>query len=206
MYCIEIFLFFKCNKRVRSVINKMCCFCWNIEWRCTKKKHAMCFWFGQIEAWSTLGLMTCYFFTWKLFYPVTSQLWNVSVEDIGLLLHTNARVTQKQPCIFRFETAIRFSQNKDVSQAFSSCSAFLGRRQSNMNFSGFWKREGAEKRKQLRKGALSHSENSGVTAERDSGVTAICFIFSLTGDWLLHCQQLVAVIDPELPVLRLLSV
>lgn len=50
----------------------------------------------------------------------------------------NARMTQRQPCIFLFESATWCSQNKDQ-QTFSSCSAFARRRQSNMNFSGFEK-------------------------------------------------------------------
>lgn len=129
----------------------MCCFCWNIVSKCWRTYMGVfcfvlfffwccCFCFVQIEAWAALVLMTCYFFTWKLFYPVTSQLWNVSVEDAGLLIHTNARVIQWQPCIFLFEAATWFSQNKDMSQAFSSCSAFVRKRRCNMNFSGFWKR------------------------------------------------------------------
>lgn len=51
----------------------------------------------------------------------------------------NARMTQRQPCIFLFESTTWLSQNKENYQIFSSCSVFARRRQSNMNFSGFEK-------------------------------------------------------------------
>ena len=108
---------------------------------------------------------------------------------------SNVRGTQRQACIFLFEFTTWFSQEKrHLAHFFILLSVCEETKQHE--FFSVWKREKHPAKVLCLTVRITNTQLCN---------TADCFKFSQTGNLSPYCQQLVTVIDPELPVLQLFS-